>query len=145
MFKLHYFIIFNLKTQTVCIVISNFRLLEIKDVKTLGKQTFGETGAQKSSFNNLLLGTSILPTANLSCTYTICELRTCPDVGKSTVLTYKLTEDGEHMAPKLLGLHTATGLKQLADCIQETDEYFEIINYIEMPPILHIKLFAFKE
>ncbi|KAJ8301906.1 hypothetical protein KUTeg_020893 [Tegillarca granosa] len=84
----------------------------------------GETGAGKSSFINLLLGTSILPTANLPCTSTICEIRTCPDVGKSAVLTYKLTEDGEHMTPKVLDLHTATGLKQLADCIQETDEYF---------------------
>lgn len=84
----------------------------------------GETGAGKTSFINLLLGTSILPTASLPCTATICELRTCQDARKSAILTFRVTDNGTRMQPKTLDLQTATGLRELAECIGETDPYY---------------------
>lgn len=107
----------------------------------------GETGAGKSSFINLLLGTSILPTSNLPCTATVCELRTSPDGRKSAVLKYKNIEDRKRrQPPRVLDLHNAAELRELADCIENVDDLgespFERIEIYWPFPILQVILLS---
>ncbi|KAK3101932.1 hypothetical protein FSP39_007456 [Pinctada imbricata] len=63
----------------------------------------GETGAGKSSFINLLLEREILPSAALSCSKTICEMRKSSD-GRSFAVCHYKSNGGKKRPPDLLDL-----------------------------------------
>ncbi|XP_056001412.1 uncharacterized protein LOC125654391 isoform X2 [Ostrea edulis] len=83
----------------------------------------GETGAGKSSFINLLLETNILPTRQLACTSTFCELHKSRDNRKTATFYYKTYEArGKEKSPRKLDISSKEGLKELANGIMEIDE-----------------------
>nr|XP_034307373.1 uncharacterized protein LOC105333658 isoform X2 [Crassostrea gigas] len=83
----------------------------------------GETGAGKSSFINLLLETNLLPTSQLACTSTFCELHKSRDNRKVATLYYKALEGpGSERSPVKIDIGTEERLKQLAVEISRIDE-----------------------
>lgn len=107
--------------------------------------TKGETGAGKSSFINLLLETNLLPTSQLACTSTFCELHKSRDNRKVATLYYKALEGpGSERSPVKIDIGTEERLKQLAVEISRIDETTDESPYerivIQYPfPLLEVE------
>ncbi|KAL3853547.1 hypothetical protein ACJMK2_017082 [Sinanodonta woodiana] len=91
----------------------------------------GDTTAGKSSLINLLLGVDLLPTSALSCTATICEIRTDKQGCKEAIAHYRTNNVGAHegrkaykLPPRILDLSDkeGKGIEDLHKVLQETDE-----------------------
>lgn len=110
----------------------------------------GETGAGKSSFINLLLETNLLPTSQLACTSTFCELHKSRDNRKVATLYYKALEGpGSERSPVKIDIGTEERLKQLAVEISRIDETTDESPYerivIQYPfPLLEVKFWRKK-
>ncbi|XP_062584797.1 uncharacterized protein LOC134246446 [Saccostrea cucullata] len=89
----------------------------------------GETGAGKSSFINLLLETNILPTSQLACTSTFCELHKSRDNRKTATFYYKTIEGIREQSPRKVDISSKEGLKELQDGITKVDEVLEESPY----------------
>lgn len=112
--------------------------------------TKGETGAGKSSFINLLLETNLLPTSQLACTSTFCELHKSRDNRKVATLYYKALEGpGSERSPVKIDIGTEERLKQLAVEISRIDETTDESPYerivIQYPfPLLEVEFLGEK-
>lgn len=112
--------------------------------------TKGETGAGKSSFINLLLETNLLPTSQLACTSTFCELHKSRDNRKVATLYYKALEGpGSERSPVKIDIGTEERLKQLAVEISRIDETTDESPYerivIQYPfPLLEVEFWGEK-
>ncbi|KAL3851674.1 hypothetical protein ACJMK2_015401 [Sinanodonta woodiana] len=83
----------------------------------------GEIAAGKSSFINLMLGIDILPTSQLPCTATVCEIRRAGD--RKEAIVYPKSGDsgkGQHLQPALIDLSSEKGRKTLKDLISQVDD-----------------------
>nr|XP_022297349.1 uncharacterized protein LOC111106816 [Crassostrea virginica] len=89
----------------------------------------GETGAGKSSFLNLLLETNILPTSQLACTRTFCELYKSRDNRKVATCYFKSFEGYREISPMKIDLSTKEGLAELGQEISRNDEELDESPY----------------
>jgi len=78
---------------------------------------------------NLLLGTEILPTSNLRCTSTICEIRNSSDGKKHAVLYHKSDESRRKKKPEVVNLEDEKGLETLSKHLTLFDEETEESPY----------------
>ena len=74
-------------------------------------QNLGEVGAGKSSLINLLLGTDLLPTHQLRCTNTICEIRSNRGGRKEAIAHPKSDSDGNSACENQMKKINLEGLK----------------------------------
>ncbi|KAK3592500.1 hypothetical protein CHS0354_026621 [Potamilus streckersoni] len=83
----------------------------------------GEIAAGKSSFINLMLGIDLLPTSQLPCTATVCEIRRAGD-RKEAIVYPKSGDSGKvpHLQPALIDLSSEKGKKTLKDLISQVDD-----------------------
>ncbi|XP_069125049.1 uncharacterized protein [Argopecten irradians] len=88
----------------------------------------GETSAGKSSFINLLLGTDLLPTSDLQCTSTICEIRYSQD-GKRYAVLHHRSVDRQKRRPENIDLEHGDGVEILSKVIKKVDEDTEESPY----------------
>ncbi|OWF56275.1 uncharacterized protein LOC110449424 isoform X2 [Mizuhopecten yessoensis] len=88
----------------------------------------GETSAGKSSFINLLLGTELLPTSDLQCTNTICEIRYSRDGNKYAVLHHR-SIGSQKRKPETIDLERGKGINVLTKVVTELDEDTEESPY----------------
>ncbi|KAK3610640.1 hypothetical protein CHS0354_009105 [Potamilus streckersoni] len=91
----------------------------------------GDTTAGKSSLINLLLGVDLLPTSSLSCTATICEIRTDKQGCKEAIVHYRINnveanegKKAPKLPPRIIDLNDkeGKGIEDLRKVLQETDE-----------------------
>ncbi|XP_033739946.1 tyrosine-protein kinase Fer-like isoform X2 [Pecten maximus] len=80
----------------------------------------GETSAGKSSFINLLLGKDLLPTSDLQCTTSICEIRYSQSGKKYAVLHHR-SIDKQKRRPETIDLEHDKGIDVLSKVVIELD------------------------
>ncbi|KAK3610638.1 hypothetical protein CHS0354_009103 [Potamilus streckersoni] len=89
----------------------------------------GETTAGKSSLINLLLGFDLLPTSQLSCTATMCEIRSDKSGIKEASVYFRSSQQDSgkksRKAPERLNISESKGQQLLRQYLTQVDEYGE--------------------